>query len=184
MKDYNQISIYEINQDMKTFFYAKEFDLVKYLLTSPDLKHHADINFSHDFLFEHASMYGYTDLIKFILETPTLNRTKSLKDSCISGMHYAVEKGHLDTIQYFEAKLNENNDNISHQYLLLLTQQACVHGQLNVFKHLAEKYLENHSFKDKDYKAFSKTFKKPYLDLIQYLIFELNIPKAHILMKC
>lgn len=179
MKDYNQLPIDELNQDMCMFLHGKAYDLVKYLLTSPELKHHADINTKHDYIFEHACKDGNIDFIKFILETPSLNRNVPLIDSYYEGMYISTSAGHLNNLKYFEKKLIDLKEDIDYN---LLIHNTSLHD-LNTFRYISEKYLQNNKYNDRDYELFSPNFHSNKLDLIQYFIFELNIPKTALIEK-
>jgi hypothetical protein len=175
MKDYNAVDISELNQDMKVFFHAKEFDLVKYLLISPELKHHADINYEFDYIFEHACSGGHLEFIKFIMDTPSLNRNISPLKSCNKGINLTARSDHLECLQYFESKHKEIDTNIDYYPGMLQALALC---KLNTFQYLINKYLENNKLDEEIYDLFSQIFKTNQLDLIQYMIFDLNIPKT------
>lgn len=177
MKDYNTVPLHELNQDMKTFFHAKEFDLVKYLLTSPELKHHADINHEFDYIFDHACSGGHLDFIKFIMDTPSLNRNITPLKSCINGIKLTARSGHLDCLQYFENKFNEIDKNMNIDYYPGVLQALAL-CKLNTFKYLITKYLEKNELVEENYDLFSQIFKTNQLEFMQYMIFDLNIPKS------
>jgi len=178
MKDYNKVDINELEQDMIIFFHAKDFDLVKYLLTSPKLIRHADINTRHDYLFDHACMTDNLEFIKFILETPNLQRTVPLAASCIKGIQHSAKRNHLEVLKYFEDNLKKAQGFISTPFYQTLMQDACASGSLDTFKYLTQKYCKLTDLNEKDYEKFSKQFQGNHISLIHYLIFDLNIPKT------
>lgn len=175
MKDYNAVDISELNQDMKIFFHAKEYDLVKYLLTSPELKHHADINYEFDYIFEHACSGGHLELIEFIMDTPTLNRKINPLKSCIKGIKLTARNEQLECLKYFENKHKEIDKNIDYFPGVINALTLC---KISTFKYLINKHLECNELGEEEYKTFSAIFKTNRLDFIQYLIFDLNIPKT------
>ena len=47
-------------------------EIVKYLLTSPEVKHHADIHRYSDEPIKSACIFGHLDIVKYLLESPDL----------------------------------------------------------------------------------------------------------------
>ena len=83
-------------------------EIVKYLLTSPDLKEHANIHAQDDLGFRWACEQGYLEVIK-----------------------YLIIDMNIDKKNYIETYLNENKDNKYVQQAIELFNTRDLHHQLN-----------------------------------------------------
>ena len=83
-------------------------EVVKYLLTSPDLKEHADIHARSDDGFRSACRNGHLEVIKYLI------------------IDMNIEKTH-----YIETYLNKNKDNENVQQAIELFNTRDLHHQLN-----------------------------------------------------
>ena len=84
-------------------------EIVKYLLTSPDLKEHADIHADNDYGFIWACAYGQLEIVKFLILDMSIEKTKYikhyLKENQDNNVKEAIE---LFKIREFNQKLNAN----------------------------------------------------------------------------
>ena len=83
-------------------------EIVQYLLTSPDLKEHANIHAQDDLGFRWACEQGYLEVIK-----------------------YLIIDMNIDKKNYIETYLNENKDNKYVQQAIELFNTRDLHHQLN-----------------------------------------------------
>ena len=118
-------------------------EIVKYLLTSPDLKEHADIHADNDVGFRWACENGYLEVVKYLLTSPDLKEHANIHARDDLGFICACEQGHLEVVKYLiidmniektihiEKYLNENKDNKYVQQAIELFNTRDLHHQLN-----------------------------------------------------
>ena len=122
-------------------------ELVKYLLTSPDLKEHANINYKDDNGFKWACRNEHFDIVKYLTSSPDL-------------------KDKID--------IHLKND--------LVFVNACANGQINVIKFLlTSPELSEHS--NLSHEGFVLAYKQEELEVIRFLIFDMNIEKNNKVKK-
>ena len=78
-----------------------QIDIVKYLLTSPDLKQHADIHARNDSALSCACNKGHLDLVIYLLTSSYLKEHANIYAQYDNAFIGTVENGHLDIIHYF-----------------------------------------------------------------------------------
>lgn len=156
-------------------------ELVKYLLTSPDLEEKADIMVRNDNPFRSACKNGNLELIKYILHTP-LGRSIDLKSSILNGIAYAADSGQLESLRYFltSPEVNPNDRPSIENGQNRAFKQAVINNQLNIVQYVLtspelEKHADIHIDNDVGFDTASQ-FK--YLDILEYFIFDLNIKKT------
>ena len=118
-------------------------EIVKYLLTSPDLKEHADIHAKNDYGFRWACEQGYLEVVKYLLTGTDLKEHANIHAQDDLGFRWACEQGYLEVIKYLiidmnidkknyiETYLNENKDNKYVQQAIELFNTRDLHHQLN-----------------------------------------------------
>ena len=118
-------------------------EVVKYLLTSPELKKHADIHAKDDLGFIWACRYGRLEVVKYLLTSAELTEHADIHAKDDWGFIWACENGHLEVVKcliidmnidkttYIEEYLNENKDNKYVQQAIELFNTRYLHHQLN-----------------------------------------------------
>ena len=118
---------------------AGNLDVVKYLLTSDELKEHADIH-ADDYGFVLACEYGHLELIKYLLTSNELKERTNIhtKDDC--GFQSVCENGYLEVVKYLltSDELKEHAD--VHAWNDSVFRWACETGRLEVVKYLIFDY--------------------------------------------
>ena len=110
-KDKNKYKTLTPKQLNKVFIDSCEngyLEVVKYLLTSPDLKEHADIHARNDVGFIGACRNGRLEVVKCLIIDMVIQKTK-----------------------HIEKYLNENKDNENVQQAIELFNTRDLHHQLN-----------------------------------------------------
>jgi len=77
-----------------------DIDKVKYLLTSPELKNKANINYNNDSVFDAACIQGNFELVKYLTSSPELKIHSSIYSNDCIGFRHACEFGNLDIIDF------------------------------------------------------------------------------------
>ena len=120
-----------------------DLDIVKYLLTSPELTEHADIHAKYDLGFIWACREGHLEVFKYLLTSADLKDHADIHASNNLGFRWACDQGHLEVIKYLiidmniektnyiEKYLNEAKDNKYVQQAIELFNTRELHHQLN-----------------------------------------------------
>ena len=180
MIDYTLLNQAELNDELFIAATNNDLETVKYLLISPELKLHADINFDYDLVFKKACEYGYVNIVKFILETPGLNREQGLSRSFKDAAQMAYQNGHLNLLKYliddFFSEYELDHSRLARQIM----DASCSDGNLEQIKYvLSNPKLNQHidiSYRNDEYFITACAWDK--LNVVEYFIFELNIPKS------
>ena len=145
-KDKNKYKTLTQEQLNKVFIDSCEngyLEVVKYLLTSPDLKEHADIHADNDNGFIDSCVNGYLEVVKYLLTSPELTEHADIHAKYDLGFKWACRDGHLEVIKYLiidmnidktnyiEEYLNENKDKKYVQQATELFNTRVLHHQLN-----------------------------------------------------
>jgi hypothetical protein len=78
-----------------------DLKFVKYLLTSPELKEHADIDTGgFGYALQHACAAGHLNIVKYLLTSPELKRHAKLNIGEIPPFYYACSSGQLEVVKY------------------------------------------------------------------------------------
>ena len=118
-------------------------ELVKYLLTSPELKEQADIHGQDDEGFIWACRCGHLEIVKYLLTSAELTELVDIHARNDEGFRSACAQGHLEVVKcliidmnidkttHIEDYLNENKDNENVQQAIELFNTRDLHHQLN-----------------------------------------------------
>ena len=93
-------------------------EIVQYLLTSADLKEHANIHADNDLGFRLACENGYLELVKYLLTSPDLKEHADIHADNDYGFRLACARGQLEVVKYLltspnlkeHADIHANND--------------------------------------------------------------------------
>ena len=85
-------------------------EIVKYLLTSPDLKEHANIHANNDYGFRLACANGHLELVKYLILDMSIEKTKHIEDYLNKNQDNKCVKEAIELfkIREFNQKLNAN----------------------------------------------------------------------------
>lgn len=149
-------------------------DIVRYLLTSPDIKKHADIHANGDKGFELACKEGRLNIIHYLLTSPELTEHIDIHANGDHGFVMACKFGHLDIVRYLltSPELTEHANIHAEDGMALVL--ACDNGHLEVVRYLlTSQDLTDHaniraSDKYPDL-PFIATYINKHIDIIYYL---------------
>ncbi len=184
----------ELNDQFLNACKDGSLDKVKYLLTSPDLKYHANIH-SYDDYYDpeiensptpqdegliNACFCGHLDIVKYLLTSSELSEHVDINTGTGSPLVNACYKGHLDVVKYLLTSddLNERADTNYNKSLIIHAYQGYLgSNNLEVMKYLLtspelEKRADIHT--DNDHIFKSCVFKNDMVGL-NFLISQINI---------
>ena len=149
--DYINLTKEELNQKLECSFREGNLEIIKYILTSPDLKEHPNINDKDRggwTSLMYATIFGKLDIVKYLLTSPDL-------------------KEHADIYV-------KDNDG----YTSLIC--ACIYGHIEIVKYLlTSPELKEHAdiyVKDNDCKnAFMWASHNDHLDVVKFLIIDMDV---------
>ncbi len=105
---YKKYNKQQLNDEFISACRNGNLEIIKYLLTSPDLKEHADIHAENDLGFRNACRDGHLEVVKWLIIDMNIDKTT-----------------------YIEKNLNENKDNKTVQQAIELFNTRDLHHQLN-----------------------------------------------------
>lgn len=116
---YKNASLDDLNKDLVNACIEGELEIVQYLLSSTDLKQHADINDEDCLAFCFACSTGNLDIVKYMLTSPELKIHVNINAKEGEPLSWACENGQLEVVKYLlsssdlkeHANLHINNDN-------------------------------------------------------------------------
>jgi ankyrin repeat protein len=169
-------NVNEINKEFIDACVSGDINTVKYLLCSPELEERADINFdSCDGLF-FAVINNHIELVKFLLTSSELSKhadmsKKSSNDSFVA----ACSNGHIEILNFF-LKTDKVRKQINMDRVEQGLEFACQNSKLDIIKYLLD--FPGLRMKANQDNAFRKAYDWGKIDVIQYLIFDLNIERS------
>ncbi len=87
-------------------------DLVRYVLTSPELTEHADINVHEDLGLQRACKFGHLKIVKYLLTSKQLKKHADIHNEKGLALRWACTYGQLDVVKYLltSPELQEHAD--------------------------------------------------------------------------
>lgn len=166
---------HKINKAFVEACFRNEQDLVNYLLNSPELKHHANINFDNDDGLSQAIMQGHFDLVKYLLTSKDLVVCANLTSNGFEPFKLACKSGKLEIVQFlFTLPQVKERFNIFREIGII---DAVYKDQKEVLKFLLVD-LRNEAYTDRLYNnAFKDAYMYEKLDLLEFLIIDLKLEK-------
>ena len=157
---YKKLNKEELNDQFIDACENGRLEVVKYLLTSPELTEHADIHTENDLGFRLACEEGRLEVVKYLLASDELTEHADIHAENDRGFRSACYKGRLEVVKY----LLTSDELTAHANIHARNDEgfiwACRSGHLEVIKYLIidmsidktihiEKYLTEN--KDKKY---------------------------------
>jgi len=117
INDYNKLTQNELNNEFQGACHIGNLNLVKYLLTSTELKNHADIA-STSYVgisgLDEACRHGHLDVVKYLLTSTEIQVNEDIHARKDNPFKYALENNHLEVIRFLIFDMNlEKNDYIN-----------------------------------------------------------------------
>jgi ankyrin repeat protein len=180
LEDHANIDVYESESDFNGYLYACKngrLDIVRYLLTSPELKYHQSIhstNRADETGLYIASKYGHVDIVDYLLASPELKEHCNIHNDDYWALSLACENGHINVIKYLFNSPHLKNYNVQKDGNELL-HLACEHGHTEIARFLLTR-SDLKDTADLDKALFVSCWSEK-IEIAQYLIFDLNIPR-------
>jgi ankyrin repeat protein len=83
-----------------------DLDLVKHLLTSPDLPKHADINFRDDLPLEYACSKGQLEIVKYLLTSPELKTHANIHGINDRPIREAIDNEEIAIVEFLVLEMD------------------------------------------------------------------------------
>jgi ankyrin repeat protein len=155
-------------------------EVIKFLLSSPKLKNHADINADKGTPLYLLVSDGDLDIIRYLLSSPDLKNHADINAIDGSILVEACGQGHLEVVKYLltSPELKEHA-NISAQNNMPF-KKACMEGHLEIVKYLVTnpEFENKINLKKRASSYFKDALMCGQLNVINYFIFDLNINKT------
>ena len=136
-KDKNKYKTLTLKQLNEVFIDSCEngyLEVVKYLLTSPDLKEHADIHANNDYGFRLACQNGHLEIVKYLLTSADLKEHADIHAQDDNGFRWACEKGHLEIVKFLILDMSIEKTKHIEDYLNKNQDNKCVKEAIELFK--------------------------------------------------
>jgi len=153
-----------------------DFEQVKYYLTSPLLKFHANINVNNNGALINSCGLGHLDIIRYLLTSPELKEHADIHARDDSALYWAGRMDHLHVIKYLltSPELKEHSNINADEGACF--KVACEYGHEEIMKYL----LTSKELKEKtnfNY-AFIDACIYEKMDITSFMVFEMNIEKS------
>lgn len=179
---YKKMNVKHLNNEFIQECISGNIKVIKYLLTSPELKYHADIHIREDDALRLACQYGHLNLVKYLLTSPKLKYNSKIRiyknknDNCF---YWACLEGHIAIVKYLliEFPLKEDYKKI---WSMIGLRISCYKERTDILDFLLNTNEPNleiniHARNDQIFKNVCR-FKK--IKTIEYLIFNHEINKT------
>ena len=103
---YKKLNQEELNDQFIDVCAQGHLEVVKYLLTSPELTEHADIHAKYDLGFRGACENGRLEVVKYLLTSPELTEHVDIHAKDDLGFRSACYEGRLEVIKYLIIDMN------------------------------------------------------------------------------
>lgn len=116
-EDYINLTNKKIEEKFIKYCNSGHLDIVKYLLTSPDLKEHVDIHACNDGGFQWACLNGHLDIVQYLLTSPELKDHVNIHTAKDYGFQWSGINNHFNIIQYLILDMNIKKTKDIQEYL-------------------------------------------------------------------
>jgi ankyrin repeat protein len=108
----NNFTNTEMVQYLEHYCYVGNFEAVKYMLTSPNIKNPLNLYICGDNAIFQACKNGHLNIVQYLTSSPELSNHVAYSDKIDKGFIGACEKWHLDVIKYliFDYKIEFSSE--------------------------------------------------------------------------
>jgi hypothetical protein len=169
---FNDLSQEELNKELESACKKNDLDAIKYLLTSPELKIHADIHSGRNAVFRIACVYGHLDIVRYLLTDKNLKEKIDIHIDDDIGLALAASYGELKIVKYLltspELKEHANIQADDNKVL----KAACIFGDVGLVKYLlSSPELKQHADVTVENNfCFIESLSLGHIDLAKYLL--------------
>jgi ankyrin repeat protein len=173
---YSKYTKNHINEALLNACVDGDLDKVKFLLTSPELKHNADINYNDNAALHQACEHNQLHIMQYLLTSPELKKHADIHSKDDWTLTIACNEGHFDIVKY----LLTSSDLKEHSHFNVDQLRYALHiGEFDIVDYLLNSpdLKENasiHMGKDNIFREASEFGNK---ETLHYLIHELNIDR-------
>lgn len=100
-EEYGHLSKEELSDQLLGFCDIGQLKEVKYVLTSPELKEHADINYLDDAPLKWACYKNRLEVVKYLLTSNELKKHANISAENDEPFSLALQRGNINIIEYF-----------------------------------------------------------------------------------
>ena len=115
-EQYKKLNKQKLNEQFIDACRDGHLELVKYLLTSPELKKHANIHAADDLGFICACEQGQLEVVKYLLASPELTEHADIHTGNDEGFRGACYEGRLEVVKYLIIDMNIDKTNYIETY--------------------------------------------------------------------
>lgn len=122
-----------LNEGFRQACAEGRLEVVRYLLTAPELTAHADIHHQDDLGLREACLFGHLPVMRYLLESPELADHANVHAFMDNVLVTACWKGYIDIVCYLLTSLRVDihvNDDAGFM-------EACARGHLDLVRYLA-----------------------------------------------
>ena len=114
---FQQMNKKDLNESLIVACDSGKLDIVKYLLTSSDLKENAHIHNNNDEALQITCWGGYLDIIKYLLTSPDLISHANIHANEDSSFINVCEENYFDVVEYLILNYKIKKTNTIDNYL-------------------------------------------------------------------
>ena len=107
---YKTLTPKQLNEVFISSCQKGHLEIVKYLLTSPDLKEHANIHADNDEGFIWACAYGQLEVVKYLIQDMSIEKTKHIEDYLNKNQDNKCVKEAIELFKIRDFNQKLNND--------------------------------------------------------------------------
>lgn len=155
-----------------------EFEKIKYLLTSPELEDHANLDVYESETdyngYLYACKFGWLDIVKYLLASPDLKFHQSIHSvnrADQTGLQIACQYGHVDIVDYLlnSPDLKEHCNIHNEDYWSL--SLACEYGHTNVVNYLFNSpHLKDYNIKENGNDLLALASENGHFEVFHFLL--------------
>ena len=181
-KEFHNYSKQEINSLFSGACTNNDQILIKYLLTSTDLKHNADIHFNDDFALRTACRKGQLDFVRYYLASPDLKEHANIDIKDNYPFNMACSMDYLELVKYLltspDLKKHANLD-------ISGFANACSYGNLDIVKYLltSSDLKEHIDLYGENNKGFRWAVENKQYEVLSFLIVDMEMTVNESLKK-
>jgi hypothetical protein len=179
-----------LNKELLRAINSNDLDYMKYLLTSPELKVHADPTYNDNRCFEIACGSGRLEVVKYLINTPEVKFKISRKALITQGIHFSVCHNRVEILDYFRNEARVKTKLIDQELRkenFTILERACSFGFLEIVEYIFKNpKVEGNVFNNSEEninRLFEECIYNGNSNLIRYFIFEHDTPKSESLQK-